>query len=233
MAFNPSAGLHSVVVYDDCYEQNGTKYFLISAQGPQGPSGGAWQVRRRYNDFERLHDQLARHGIFLPPMPPKSFFRLMMSEDFRQERRMQLEHVLQAALQCDPSLLCLQELRAFLGLTPAAGAHAAPIPPFVPIAQAMPVMAQALAAPRYAQPAAPAPVAYANPVGAYSGTGLAYPQSAPAYGFAAPVHTPAPIPMYSTPFHHHSHKSGHMAAAVVGGGVAGLIGGMMLESVLD
>lgn len=163
---------------------------------------------------------------------------------------MQLEHVLQAALQCDPSLVQLRELRAFLGLaTVAAGPQAAAMSG-MPASQAVPVLAQVPPAcapapaayaqpvgacsrngPIYAQPVVPAPVAYAQPIGPYPGTGVAYANPAPTYGLAAPVYEPQP--MYSTPVQHHSHSSGHMAAAAVGGAAVGVIGGMMLESAIE
>jgi len=299
MASNPAAdGPHSAVVHDDGFEQENVKYFLVTVSGSKVASGASWQVRRRYNDFQRLHDQLARQRVLLPPMPPKSFFRLMLSGDFREERRRQLQNLLQTAMQSDPSLLYLQELQAFLGVQgPPPMPPPAQCPPFsapvlsaapeaqammpaagqaVPVvAQAMPAVAQAApavaqatpevaqvpaapmqplqhapayaqAAPVYAQqqsyaqpasaysPYSQAPMAYAQPVGAYPGTGPAYAQPAPAYGFAAPVY--AAPPMYDARMHHQSQQSygaGNMVAAAAGAGAAGLVGGMLLESMFD
>jgi len=240
-----AASQYSAVVYDDGYKRDGVKYFLVSASGPQGPNGGAWQVRRRYNEFQRLHDELARHRVVLPAMPPKSFFRARFSGGFQEDRRRQLEYILQAALQSDPSLLMLQELRTFLGLMPGA-AIAASAPSTGPVmAQAAPVVAQAVPVQQATAPpaqVAPQPISvyaqptpvYAQPPAVHAQPAAVYSQPAPAYGVAPPVYMAPPI--YDTPSYHHSHHShhsGHVAAAAVGGGVAGLVGGMMLENALE
>merc|ERR1719174_2387332 len=160
-----------VVVRDDDHEVNGVKFYLVCASGREGALP---PVRRRFNEFQCLHDQLSERCMDLPEMPPRSVLRKFCSSGFREDRRRQLEHILQVALGFDP-LLCITEFRLFLGLTPmpegvpapaAAVLQPTPTASVQPVAQAVPVLAA---------PLPPAPPVYVQPVAP------ACPQSAPAY----------------------------------------------------
>lgn len=55
----------------------------------------AWQVRRRYNEFEKLHEELKKNHALSAALPAKSFFALKKPEEINK-RRLELESYLQA-----------------------------------------------------------------------------------------------------------------------------------------
>mmetsp|Transcript_56685 Transcript_56685/g.160926 ORF Transcript_56685/g.160926 Transcript_56685/m.160926 type:complete len:451 (+) Transcript_56685:80-1432(+) len=143
---------------------DGATYYDIIVSG----GGKTWAAQRRYNEFLNLHTSMEMQGFYLPPMPPKSTFRLAFSSSFRETRQRCLQAILDAALSADPALNC-RTLRSFLVpmqamQDPAAVAamQLAPFPGSVPasvqvqpaIAQAQPVTAQAQPVTVQAQPVA-------------------------------------------------------------------------------
>merc|ERR1712039_251371 len=91
--------------------------------GIQSPSPVVWESRRSYEDFQRLHDELAQPNVslryFLPPMPAPSLLAKMLlavSCQLREHQSRGLQHILQAVLQnvqADASLLDLQAMKIF------------------------------------------------------------------------------------------------------------------------
>lgn len=178
-----------VSVVDDGYRQAGVRFFQIRLFSHGGFCVS--QARRRYTDFKVLRDDLSRRHVFLPRLPPKSFFFMkIISKSFREDRRRQLQQFLQAALQSD-SLLVYQELRAFCGLmhspmevqaAPLLAAHGdeQTTQHFVQPAQAASANAPAALAqhsPANAQQLVdaymPAPIAFAHTLGACTAAGPA------------------------------------------------------------
>lgn len=54
-----------------------------------------WQVKRRYSDFERLHEEMKKNHAITTVLPAKSFFPLKKAEEIHK-RRQELESYLQA-----------------------------------------------------------------------------------------------------------------------------------------
>mmetsp|Transcript_31595 Transcript_31595/g.90711 ORF Transcript_31595/g.90711 Transcript_31595/m.90711 type:complete len:339 (-) Transcript_31595:290-1306(-) len=214
-----------------------------------------WSVLQRYNSFLQLHDSLLLAGVRLPQMPPKSTFRICFSPSFKKSRQHGLQSVLNAATAADP-VLALPPLRSFLtGPAVANQSHPQAYPAF---AQAVPAYAQqvpacAQTAPAVAQPGPalgqPVP-AYGHPaqmIQTYSQqapaqAAPAFAQAVPAYAQAAPAYaqpgwpqgSPCGQPGPSAYGACHEDAGGISAAtAAVGAGVAGLVGGMILENALE
>merc|ERR1711871_999522 len=88
--------------------QDGVTYYNILVSC----SGSTRLVRHRYCEFLELHVHLSPKMV-LPPMPPKSTFRIRFSRSFQARRREQLESILLTAVREDPALR-VTELRTFL-----------------------------------------------------------------------------------------------------------------------
>jgi len=80
-----SARIHEYRVVKDA---SGTKYVVYMIRLTAGTL--SWEVARRYNDFRKLHEELARKGVVVPALPPKRMFG-GFSRDFLEHRRHDLE----------------------------------------------------------------------------------------------------------------------------------------------
>jgi len=193
------AGRHEICINGRFQTDCITYYNVCTFDGQQ-----QWLVTRRYNDFLTLQQRL-RGRVPLPPLPPKSVVRKLLSSRFADRRQQGLLNFLQAAVRADPGLQLLPQLLRWLGLPelrpPLGVGLTAPQPgsaqqPFAAQAAAVPTQAVAAATPVYAQ--APDPM-LAQP---------AYAQQFPATAVPAPVSAvqpthahlaAAPTPVYAQP----------------------------------
>lgn len=73
-----------------------------------------WTVKRRFSEFEKLHDEFKKTHRTLPPMPGKTLFSLTNKDDLERRRR-QLEEFLQS-LASREDVYCKKEFSDFLDL---------------------------------------------------------------------------------------------------------------------
>lgn len=77
--------------------------------------GNSLVVKKRYNDFFDLAEQLRPHLPDLPTMPPRSFVVRRLNPRFLEARQKQLSDLLEAAIALDPTISA-PALKSFLGL---------------------------------------------------------------------------------------------------------------------
>ena len=78
------------------------------------PFGDAWQVERRYSDFEKLHSKLTGLKFTKPlePMPGKSLMKL--SDDVSRERMIQFQKILDQCKELEDAHNETEALKSFL-----------------------------------------------------------------------------------------------------------------------